>query len=102
MPRLLTAPLHYLPLFLSPHTKTPSQVEALIRASGNPSESPGMERGIEGQEKNGGKGQEVGEEKSRDRFDKCVCVYVGGILFITAGLISYLHFTAFHRYFTEC
>lgn len=60
-----------------------------------------MERGIEGQEKIGGKRQEVGEEKSTDRFDK----WVGGggcMLFITVGLISYLHFTAFHRYFTEC
>lgn len=65
MPRLLTAPSTT--LFLSPQTKTPSQVGALIRASGYPSESPGKVRGIAREEGIGGKRQELGKEERRGR-----------------------------------
>lgn len=66
MPGLLPAPLLF---SFSPHTKTPSQVGALIRALGDPSESPGRERGAESP---GGERQEVGEGGNGDRdwFDK--------------------------------
>lgn len=54
------------------------------------------------------KRQQVGEEHIRDRgwFEKGGqrwLIELGGFLvFLTVGLISCLHFTEFHRYFTEC
>ncbi len=105
-------PLHPPQPPVSFHHVPPSQVGALIRASGYPSKSPGRERGRETQKEIGGKWQEVGEEESRDRdwFEKGEGEGGRGgwwswgcfLLFLTAGLISCLHFTAFHRYFTEC
>lgn len=63
---------------LPPHTTTPSQVEALIRTSGNPpGKSPGGGGGVLPRER--GKKQEVGDKKRikkkkqgmRNRSDKC-------------------------------
>lgn len=61
--------------FLPPHTTTPSQVEALIRTSGNPpGKSPrggGTTQG-EGQETRGGRQKEDKKKQGmRNRSDKC-------------------------------
>lgn len=64
MPKHLTAPPHPFPFH---HVPRHPQVEALIRASGYPSKSPGKERGMERQKEIRGKRQEVGEEESMER-----------------------------------
>lgn len=72
-PGFLTCRLHpsrsstLLFFFLPPHTTMPSQVEALIRTSGNP---PGKSPGWGGLPRERGKKQEVGDKKRIKKKNK--------------------------------